>query len=518
MLKDIWMLPQAPSNNSRPGFVTAQGALWILGKLLFHLIFPYLCVDLSLSEQVEHLSAAVHLCLALYRLAGKEFIPTGLYINVMIMVKNVIFCIAKAKADDPEGEFWIILLGTDRLEELFGILWTMVGNDTNLDILQLVSCLAGTTEISNILAKYLQWDHTPRRLKLPSLSRDSKEIPKSADHIKPASWRGNVKVKDVSLQTSWSRGRRIVEDESDALKIILAKLDKDKDVDILAPFGIQLFDAPLADDDIDESVEFLAFDSPVIAVVPNAEALETRIEVEDALLELATLAPEQTLPQARIIEPKVLVNGKLTSKARTLSNFSKFRKHAGSTDHLRHVQDIDHHIQNKTVSGNAQEATQHTSAANETNIIMVSDSTTTILSLDKKIWLCIGEINSIKVDGQTVSYLGLDMLCEDTVTISYQLLGLHPATKDDNPENLHEWRTYQTAEKSFTVPARLILPLNPSISKSHLPGCVPWFLFQGTVLVALAASLMEQILGLYLRNIPKVLVTKEFPYCERSGE
>jgi hypothetical protein len=77
----------------------------------------------------------------LYRMAGKQFIPTNLYINLMIMIKNTIFCMAKAKVDDPDSEFWITLLGTDRLEELFGILRTMVGNDANLDILQPGRCI-----------------------------------------------------------------------------------------------------------------------------------------------------------------------------------------------------------------------------------------------------------------------------------------------------------------------------------------------------------------------------------------
>jgi hypothetical protein len=144
--------------------------LWILGKLLFHLVFPYLCIDLSLSEQIEHLSAAAHLGLALYKLAGKDFIPTNLYIDVMIMIKNVLFCVSKAKVNDPDGEFWIILLDTDRFKELSRILRTMVSNDANLDILQLVCRLSETTEISNILAKYPQWDQAPRHLKLPSLS------------------------------------------------------------------------------------------------------------------------------------------------------------------------------------------------------------------------------------------------------------------------------------------------------------------------------------------------------------
>ncbi|KAF8162670.1 hypothetical protein B0H34DRAFT_631332, partial [Crassisporium funariophilum] len=128
------------------------------------------------------------------------------YVDLMIMIKNVLFCVAKAQIDNPDGELWIILLATDHLEELFGILCTMVGNNTNLDILQLVCCLAGTMEVSNILAKYPHWDQAPRRLKLPALFWELKEIPDSADHIKPSLWRGNVKVKDVSLQTSWNCG------------------------------------------------------------------------------------------------------------------------------------------------------------------------------------------------------------------------------------------------------------------------------------------------------------------------
>jgi hypothetical protein len=89
--------------------------------------------------------------------------PTQLYVDIMMMIKNVYFCVAKTKADDPAGSFWIILLGTDRLEILFGILRTMVGNDANLDLLQLGlrltgTTLTGTTEVSTILAKYPHWD------------------------------------------------------------------------------------------------------------------------------------------------------------------------------------------------------------------------------------------------------------------------------------------------------------------------------------------------------------------------
>ena len=279
MLKDIWSLPRASkSANSNRGFLDNREALWILGKFLFHLVFPYLCIDLSLSEQVEHLSAAAHLALALYKQASKEFIPTGLYVDLMIMIKNVIFCIAKAKVDDPNGEFFPIQLGTDRLEELFGILRTMVGNDANVDMLQLVSRLSGTTEVANILAKYPHWDSSPRRLKFNALTRETKEIPDSADHIKPPSWRGNARLKDVSLQTSWNRGRRLVEEECAFVKPILEVLER-AGADILSPSGTLLFHLPDDPDDIDESLE-----DPCDPLEANTEDAAIRVEVEDALL------------------------------------------------------------------------------------------------------------------------------------------------------------------------------------------------------------------------------------------
>jgi hypothetical protein len=48
------------------------------------------------------------------------------------MIKNVFFCVAKAKVDNPNGKFYVILLGTNGLEKLFGILRSMIGNDSGL--------------------------------------------------------------------------------------------------------------------------------------------------------------------------------------------------------------------------------------------------------------------------------------------------------------------------------------------------------------------------------------------------
>jgi hypothetical protein len=80
------------------------------------------------------------------------------------MIKNVFFCIAKAKAEHPMQPFFIVLLGTDQLKTLFRIICTMVGNDANLDILQLMLYITATTEVSNILTKHPEWDNGPCQL------------------------------------------------------------------------------------------------------------------------------------------------------------------------------------------------------------------------------------------------------------------------------------------------------------------------------------------------------------------
>jgi hypothetical protein len=129
------------------------------------------------------------------------------------MIKNAYFCVAKTKADNPNGNFWVVLLGTDRLEVLYGILCTMVGNNANLDILQLGLHLTGTTEVSTILAKYPHWDRALCCLKLPALSKDGLAVHDHIDHINPALWHSNVKVSQVVLQTCWKLGRLQIEKE-----------------------------------------------------------------------------------------------------------------------------------------------------------------------------------------------------------------------------------------------------------------------------------------------------------------
>ena len=104
------------------------------------------------------------------------------------MVKNVFYCVAKIKVGNPNGKFYIILHGMDHLESFFGLVWTAVGTDMNMDIVQLGSWVSGLVEVAVILAMHPEWDCSPQQLRLVPITRDSGDVSSQVDHINPASW------------------------------------------------------------------------------------------------------------------------------------------------------------------------------------------------------------------------------------------------------------------------------------------------------------------------------------------
>lgn len=182
----------------------------------------------------------------LYKTSGKDFIPTQLYIDLILMIKNVFFSVAKAKVDTPHACFFIVQLGTDRLEIHFGILRTVVGNDCNLDVLQISDRTGGLVEIADILSQRPDWDQGPRRMQIPTLSKQTGDVPEHADHLSPQYLRGNYAVANVTLLTCWRRGRARAEADYPPAIEILKEADKD---------------GSLEEDDLDESSERFALNA-----------------------------------------------------------------------------------------------------------------------------------------------------------------------------------------------------------------------------------------------------------------
>jgi len=74
----------------------------------------------------------------------------------------------------------------------------------------------------------------------------------------------------------------------------------------------------------------------------------------------------------------------------------------------------------------------------DTNVLVISDPIVTLIYSEKLFWMCIGEVNNIRIDGNFAASVPIEMLDENTVTISYQMLGLRPATTDDDPKGVRE--------------------------------------------------------------------------------
>jgi hypothetical protein len=205
LLNGLANLPPT-TNNDDPSVRTSRRIIRLLGHLYQNLLETYMHPSLSLSDQLTRLSTAAHIILALYSHEQGDFIPIQLYFDVMSMIKNVYFCVAKTQQDDPNRKFWIILLRTDGLEKIFGRVRTMVGSDHHADQLQLTNQIDGAVQCVKIFKLHPEWGGQSRRITVRSLEEQGNNILKKLDHINPRSWMGDVYVKNVKLCSCWQEG------------------------------------------------------------------------------------------------------------------------------------------------------------------------------------------------------------------------------------------------------------------------------------------------------------------------
>ncbi|KZP32677.1 hypothetical protein FIBSPDRAFT_722568, partial [Athelia psychrophila] len=205
LLSALAVLPHAKPSDPPP-FHAARNALRLLGSLYAHLLEAYTNTQLSLHEQLVHLSAAAHIIIAIYSHDRGNSMPSQTYFDWMLAIKNAYFCVAKAQFDNPDGKFWIILIGTDPLESLFGHVRTIQGNDCNVDVLQLGNRVESAAMCTRIIAEHPTWQRSLRRSTFKTWRDEAGDISAKIDHINPASWEGDVRVKNVVLLTCWEEG------------------------------------------------------------------------------------------------------------------------------------------------------------------------------------------------------------------------------------------------------------------------------------------------------------------------
>lgn len=513
LLQEIWCLPLLfPTSTTRSaGFQDTREALRTLGILFCNVLFPYICIDFSLSEQLISLSTAAHMLLAMAHedKAGTMLMPTQLYVDLMIMIKNVYFCIAKAKIDNPTGRFDIILLGTDRLEELFGILRTMVGNDSSIDVHQLVLRLVGTTEVSGILAQHPEWDRSPRRLNLLTVSREGIVVHKNVDHIKPASWEGDVMVTKVNLKTCWMLGRQeirtSVKYSVPQLDGVLQELESKNDpaINMLQPFGKHIVLAQRDAEDYDDTAQ--DFDGGVLGdsiAAPQPHPLET--DLEDAAGEEEPIEKYDSFFKH---------NGEQIWKGRYLKDLFKALKDPGSRDRLKCYTDVPRYaIKHKSRLDIVEADTLDL----DLPAIKMDFPLASILKCEGRLWVCIGEVIDITFNAKSADRLSVDLLSEPSAFVQFQLLYLIPATIEDDPDLKNDWHWSTKRGSTYRVPGRLVEPVNPDLCTKT--PCKPFYLFDSQTLRAIGSLLLERLTREDGKHIPEVEHSPSFPYLEETGK
>ncbi|KAF8269211.1 hypothetical protein EI94DRAFT_1799494 [Lactarius quietus] len=164
--------------------------------------------------------------------------PSLTFKDLILLVKNAYFCIAKAKISSLDSKFYLILNGTDRLESTFGVVRLMFGNDANTDILTLGYQLSHAIECLNILSEHPEWDCSSRHLHLHGIEDGNGDVLSKSDHITPNSWEGNINVQDVSLVSVWNLGHQLVASEFPASNVEDTLLElESKGYDMEFPFG-----------------------------------------------------------------------------------------------------------------------------------------------------------------------------------------------------------------------------------------------------------------------------------------
>ncbi|KAN0109249.1 hypothetical protein V8E52_009433 [Russula decolorans] len=503
LMKEIWSLPPPPAH-SNPSFAQARRALNLYGEFARNLVLPYVCIDLSLDKQLIHLSAAAHLAFHCYRhnSAGTSFMPAQSYTDIILMVKNAYFCVAKTKVDNPRGKFYLISLGTDRLETFFGLIRTAVGTDANVDMLQLGSRASGLTEVAVILAEHPEWDYGTRRLMLPVFSKAEGNFTSKADHINPRDWRGDVSVANVNLHSCWLIGRKRASELIPDMESVLDALSGN---DMLSPLGKLLVNQRDDDDDSLDPGNPLPAEQRRhhgTTSIPSPSLPYTHDgDLEDAL---ADEAPRDN------VTSEIVIQGQRTSKAKALRHRMAYNTSRSSTDRLKRVQqvpcfdaagsftDMNSIISSDSLLGNP--------------CLRIGNPIAILVRCEGMIVMAIAQVSRLKFTSRdNILELPIHLLTDPTAKVDAQILCLRRATIEDDPTQVHDWCwSLKMGALCDDILGQYVHPINPSVSV-HQPGN-PTFLFEGAFLITLACGLFQELAPHERKNLPKVKLSDSFPY------
>ncbi|KAI6010796.1 hypothetical protein F5J12DRAFT_692322, partial [Pisolithus orientalis] len=173
-------------------------AIKMLVHILHHLLKLFINTTLSLSQQVSYISTCCHLLFCQYQLNHASFLLNQLYYNIMMAVKNIIFCIMKQLWLDSSSKFSLLNVGTDQIEILFALICMCGGHNSAVKYKQGMDHLHSACDISGVYLHNPDLHHGHHQLNL----MHSEHI----DHINHDMWQGDTVVHNCNLQGVWFKG------------------------------------------------------------------------------------------------------------------------------------------------------------------------------------------------------------------------------------------------------------------------------------------------------------------------
>ncbi len=278
-------------------------------------------------------------------------------------------------------------------------------------------------------------------------------------------------VANVQLASTWRAGHHLVEHDKDLVEFHLAykfkNLEAQKGANLLNPFGSAAYE------DHEDGIE------------EHTPTQENPVPTET--FDLSDIADEECTCCSSLSCTIELPDGKHVHKVRVLCEFMKYSRQSNSTDHLRRVVNVLKFTQLALIANNY----GGDESVMEMECVLVQDPVMMILQCSGVPFLAITQVNSIKVDGNTVTYVNKDVLPKSTVLISIQILNLRPASVMLAGRREGDWMWEQGSDASLTIPGKYLQQISPEVvskEREGLPGIIVYG-FQRNELCNLAMTM-----------------------------
>ncbi|KAJ6603661.1 hypothetical protein B0H10DRAFT_2315727 [Mycena sp. CBHHK59/15] len=291
-----------------PTFAHERNTIVFFSEVLGYFVFPFITIEMDLSQQVRSLATYAHLAAALQLKHGSACFTGPLYADSQATIKNIIFIIARMQLINPNLCFWILHEGTDRLEQIFSDCRTL-DHARNFDIDQLASKLSLSALINAAFQRNPDLDQGHRRLSLKGAL--------GLGHVNPKSWIGNVRVGDVNLAHEWQAGRNaanhiLMKYFGSGAQVDFIKIFSQQDRDFLRPDGHYVGVKETVDDKRSEAenghplpptaAKPNPIHPPVIAQVPQHDSSDATT-LSDSKSEASSAKWEQSDPTVHTEDP-----------------------------------------------------------------------------------------------------------------------------------------------------------------------------------------------------------------------